>query len=74
MRYAESAGIRFPVTLQYSAFADDADIADYAKNAVQTLYSGGIISGKPDNAFDPKGNATRAEVAAMLHRFIEAME
>jgi hypothetical protein len=70
-RYAEASGNQFPVTLQYQAFADDAEIADYAKNAVQTLVGGGIVNGKPGNAFDPKGNATRAEVAALLHRFVE---
>jgi hypothetical protein len=69
LRYAEYAGKQFPVTLQYVTFADDASIADYAANAVKTLYCGGIISGKPGNIFDPKGNATRAEVAAVLHRF-----
>jgi hypothetical protein len=74
MRYAEKAGKQFPVTLQYTAFTDEDAIADYANNAVQTLYSGGIIGGKPANTFDPKGGATRAEVAAMLHRFIERTE
>ncbi|MDR1617013.1 MAG: S-layer homology domain-containing protein, partial [Syntrophomonadaceae bacterium] len=72
MRYAGYANKQFPVTRQFVTFADDAQIADYAKNAVQALYNGGIISGKPDNIFDPAGNATRAEVAAMLHRFILA--
>jgi hypothetical protein len=85
--YAEFSDSNFPVTLQYTMFGDSAEIADYAKNAVQTLYSAGIISGKPassivsgsehqlspqgDNLFDPKGEATRAEVAAVLHRFIK---
>ncbi|MDR1617244.1 MAG: S-layer homology domain-containing protein, partial [Syntrophomonadaceae bacterium] len=78
MRYAGYANKQFPVTRQFVTFADDAQIADYAKNAVQALYNGGIISGKPNlspeggNLFDPRGEATRAEVAAMLHRFILA--
>ncbi|MDR1616016.1 MAG: S-layer homology domain-containing protein, partial [Syntrophomonadaceae bacterium] len=72
LRYAEYANKQFPVTRQFVTFADDAQIAGYAKNAVQTLYNGGIISGKPNDLFDPEGEATRAEVAAMLHRFIEA--
>jgi hypothetical protein len=71
MRYADFAGRNFPVTLAYSAFEDDSAIADYAKNAVQTMYGGGIMNGKPGDRFDPQGNATRAEVAAVLHRFIE---
>ncbi|MDR1616457.1 MAG: S-layer homology domain-containing protein, partial [Syntrophomonadaceae bacterium] len=71
-RYAEYANKQFPATRQFVTFADDAQIADYAKSSVQSLYNGGIISGKPNNIFDPTGNATRAEVAAMMHRFIEA--
>ncbi|MDR1205150.1 MAG: S-layer homology domain-containing protein, partial [Peptococcaceae bacterium] len=68
--YARFANKQFPVTLQYQIFADEADIAEYAKSAVQTLYCGNIIGGKPNNIFDPKGSATRAEVAAILHRFV----
>jgi hypothetical protein len=72
MRYADFAQKQFPTTRQFSVFADDAEIADYAKNAIQTLYNGGIINGVGSNAISPRGSATRAEVAAMLHRFIEA--
>jgi hypothetical protein len=69
-RYAEFANKQLADTVQYAAFADEAAIADYAKNAVRTLYCGGIVNGRPGNRFDPAGKATRAEVAAMLHRFI----
>ncbi|MDD2972558.1 MAG: hypothetical protein PHE02_10555, partial [Lachnospiraceae bacterium] len=31
----------------------------------------GILMGKDNNRFDPKGTATRAEVSAVLHRFVE---
>jgi hypothetical protein len=72
VRYSELSGKTFPVKLTYAEFADDAKISDYAKNAVQTLFCGGIVNGKPENRFDPQGNATRAEVAAILHRFLEA--
>jgi len=54
-------------------FSDMSSISDYAKNAVNALAVQGIISGKPNNMFDPKGNATRAEVAAVLHRFVESL-
>jgi hypothetical protein len=33
-----------------------------------------ITRGKPGSRLDPKGAATRAEVAAMLRRFLEAVE
>jgi hypothetical protein len=73
-RYAEHMGKQFPVTLQYETFADEADISDYAKSAVKTLYCGGIMSGKPGSVFDPKGEATRAEIASVIHRFSETVK
>jgi len=54
-------------------FADAGKISDYAIEAVTFLNMKGIINGKPGNLFDPKGQATRAEAAAMLHRFMEAI-
>jgi hypothetical protein len=74
MRYTERSAKQFPVTLQYQTFADESGIAEYAKNAVQMLYCGGIIHGKPGGLFDPTGTATRAEAAALLRRFIEAVK
>jgi len=55
-------------------FSDWNDISDWAKNAVNRLTIQGIISGKPGNLFDPKGNATRAEFATVLMRFMEKIE
>ncbi|MDR1135479.1 MAG: S-layer homology domain-containing protein [Clostridiales Family XIII bacterium] len=67
-RYLDFSGKSFPVTLQYVSFADNALISDYAQNAVQTLFVSGIMTGKPENRFDPQGDTSRAEVAAVLHR------
>ena len=47
-------------------FADESAISGYAYTAVDWARANGIISGREGNVFDPKGNATRAEVAAML--------
>ena len=52
-------------------YSDWDDISGYAKNAVNVLTIQGIILGKPSGMFDPQGSATRAEGAAMLHRFLE---
>ena len=51
------------------SFADDALIADYAKDAVKELREVGVINGKDGNLFDPVGHASRAEAAALIHRF-----
>lgn len=48
------------------AFADESEIADYAKASVEAMQKAGVISGKGNNIFDPKGNATRAEVSSMI--------
>ena len=69
LRYAQAMNIQLPAA-DKALFADDADIADYAKEAVYTLKAAGIINGKGGNQFDPKGSTTRAEVAAVLHRFL----
>ncbi|MDR2357322.1 MAG: S-layer homology domain-containing protein, partial [Oscillospiraceae bacterium] len=54
---------------------DDSDvIADWAREAVLWAYDNGIVQGRPGNVFDPKGRATRAEVAAILRRFIVSAE
>jgi hypothetical protein len=71
-RYARFMDIDLPKKEEAIPFADDAEIADYAREALYAMQQAGVISGKPGNIADPKGNATRAEVAAMLHRFIMA--
>ena len=58
----------------YQKFSDDADIANYAKEAVETFFKAGLINGKTNNKFDPKGQATRAEYAAIIHRVMEAAD
>jgi hypothetical protein len=53
-----------------AGFADAAEISPYAKDAVEKLYRAGVVNGKEENRFAPAMEATRAEVAAMLHRFM----
>ena len=53
-------------------FADDGKIAPYAKEAVYALRDAGIINGVSDTEFAPKKNATRAEAAVMLYRFMNS--
>ncbi len=51
-----------------TAFADDARIPAWAKNAVASIHQLGIVIGRGDNRFVPDGAATRAEAALMLLR------
>lgn len=52
-------------------FADNAEIAAYAKEAVYTFRLLGIINGRTDGSFDPNANATRAEAAVMIHNALK---
>ncbi len=69
-QYAAAMGLEAPAMNAGSAFADAGSIAAYAKDAATAMQKAGIISGKSDGMFDPKAGATRAEVSAMLHRFV----
>ena len=51
-------------------FSDEAQIAAYAAQAVDWARENGIVGGKPGNLFDPQGGTTRAELAAILQRFL----
>jgi len=74
IRYADFAKISIAATREYPGFKDEAAIADYAKDVIKRCYQAGIIIGKTGDIFDPKGNATRAEFAAMLHRMLEPVK
>jgi len=63
--------LELPKTREYQGFNDYADIADYAKKAIEQLFIANVVNGRPGNIFDPKGNATRAEVAAMIRRLLK---
>ena len=51
-------------------FLDREYISDYAGQAISWSHERGIINGRPGNLLDPGGSATRAEVCAMLVRFM----
>ena len=51
-------------------FADTAEISDWAYDAIGWCTANGIIEGKGNGILDPKDKATRAEVAAMIMRFL----
>ena len=71
--YADKMGYSIPKTLEAVTFADNASISSWAKEAVKAMQQAGILSGKSNNQFDPKGNATRVEAATVLHRFVEVI-
>lgn len=71
--YAGKMGYSIPKTLEAVTFADNTKISSWAKDSVKAMQQAGVLSGKTGNQFDPKGSATRAEAAAVLHRFVEVI-
>ena len=51
-------------------FADAGQVSDWATPAMQWAVENGLILGS-DKSLNPQGNATRAEVAAILMRYIQ---
>lgn len=49
-------------------FADESDIADYAKEAVKNLSASEIISGFDNGRFMPEENLTRAQAATIIYK------
>jgi hypothetical protein len=55
---------------QKVSFSDINQVSSYAKEAIAWATSNGILNGKGNSILDPKGYATRAQVAQMLKNFI----
>ena len=66
-RLAQSQGVSFTPS---GTFADEAQIADYAKEAAASLKAAGIISGKGNDVFDPTAFATRAEATKIIYQLM----
>ena len=68
-RYAGSPSVSGRMT----GFVDADQISGYAEDAMLWATKAGIIGGKGNGQLDPKGYATRAEVAAMLMRYCNTL-
>ncbi|MBQ2618773.1 MAG: S-layer homology domain-containing protein, partial [Oscillospiraceae bacterium] len=55
------------------SFEDAGRVGNYARTPMAWAVSVGVISGRTPTTLDPKGNATRAEIASILMRFIRYM-
>lgn len=59
------------VTMEYRFFADEVEIADYAKNSIQLMNKLGIMTGVGNQRIDPRGNVPRQQAIAVLARLFE---
>ena len=64
-RYMDSPA----VSGDLSAYTDAASVSSYAVDAFVWAVDNGIITGRTATTLAPKGAATRAELATILHRF-----
>lgn len=70
-RYAQYKKYDVSGAKSLDGYTDAQSVSSYAVPALQWANAVGVVTGKSGNKLDPKGNATRAEVAAMLMRFCE---
>ena len=71
-RYAQYKGMETVTSEENLHFADSSEISEYAVSAMNWAVGTGLMKGKSTTTINPKDNATRAEIAAILQRFIEA--
>jgi predicted peptidase len=70
-RYAAYKGRDVSGGADIGGFADAALVSGYALEAVRWAVGEGLIQGRGANDIAPQGNATRAEVAAIIQRYME---
>ena len=69
-RYAKYAGKDTTAEGDISVFADLNKLDSYAVDAMKWAYGKGVITGMNATTLDPNGNATRAQLASILQRFL----
>ena len=71
-RYAQYKGYSLEGGVDYSQYEDAANVSDFAQEAMSWAVGNGIITGKyGETQLDPQGEASRAESATIIMRFIE---
>ena len=72
-RYAAYQGYDVSQRADLSGFADADTISDYAQAALSWAHAEGLVLGFEDDSLRPQGNASRAQIAAVLMRFCETV-
>lgn len=71
IRYVQYKNITLDQSVEAVVFDDENQISDYAKEYVKICQRAGIIDGMTPTTFEPKGKATRAQVAKIFSIFID---
>ena len=72
-RYADYKGWDVSAAVELNAFSDGTTVSGYALVPVKWAVAEGLIAGASGNKLVPQGNALRAQTAAILMRFCEAV-
>lgn len=64
--------LRQTATTNILSYTDFDEIFEYAIEAMRYAVGSGLMKGKTESTLNPKDNATRAEIAAILQSLIEA--
>ena len=72
-RYAACQGYDVSQRADLSGFGDAESISGYAQEALSWAHAQGLVLGFEDGSLRPQGNANRAQIAAVLMRFLAAV-
>lgn len=73
LRLCDSLGAA-PAETASAACTDLDTVSDWAQEAVDRVLAYGLMNGRDDGRFDPKGTANRAEIAAVACRYLEQVQ
>ena len=71
-RYANYKGYDTSARADLSAYSDAGSVSAYAEESMRWATGAGLITGMENSTLSPNSNATRAQVATILMRFVEA--
>lgn len=72
--FAAQQGVDTTACSDLSSFDDAATVSDWAQDAVSWAHAEGLLAGTSATTLSPQGEATRAQLAAMLVRFSDYLE
>ena len=72
-RYAQYKGYDVTKKADLSGYSDNSQVSAYAKDALAWANAAKLINGVTNTTLAPQGNATRAQVSAILHRFCDGV-
>lgn len=72
-RYAQYKGYDVTKKADLSEYSDNGQVSAYAKDALAWANAAKLINGVTNTTLAPQGNATRAQVSAILHRFCDSV-